>query len=473
MDVLMAAAELSPYAQATRAGDAVAALSKVLSQNGHDVTVALPRYAGFEAGGLLMARRLTPLKLGDETAVTVLDGQLASGVKIVLFDAPELFERAGVFADETGKDYPDNVHRFGLICRAVAALVDQRAAHGQPFDVVHLYDWPVAPVAALLGAAHGALPTVLTLQDPAAQGSFAHRDAAAAGYPEAVLRLGRVSNRFNCLKTGLAAARVITTPSEAITTALTQTDQYGAVSAAARERDAAEILSIPGGLDYSVYNPATDAAIKSRYHAEDLANKGTCRTHILGRHGLEFGAQRPLLAVLLGDEAGLELFKRARKGLLKSDCSIIVVWLGARGSAKPLPEPEADRLAVVDGLDDPGLRGLAAGADFLACLVRDDPDGWYPKLGQRYGALPIALQTSAAATAVVDCDAQLTTGTGFVASEEPMAGLIAAVQRARAAFVSERWPALQRRVMRLDLSWDRPARRYVQAYRLAARRAAT
>jgi starch synthase len=27
-----------------------------------------------------------------------------------------------------------------------------------------------------------------------------------------------------------------------------------------------------------------------------------------------------------------------------------------------------------------------------------------------------------------------------------------------------RWPALRRRVMRLDLSWERPARRYAKLY---------
>ena len=57
MDILMVSAELSPYARGSEVGDVVAGLSKALRQLGHRVTVALPRHPGFEAGGLLMARR--------------------------------------------------------------------------------------------------------------------------------------------------------------------------------------------------------------------------------------------------------------------------------------------------------------------------------------------------------------------------------------------------------------------------------
>jgi starch synthase len=65
VDILMVTAELAPYARASRAGDVVAALSKALCQLEHRVTVAIPRYPGFDAGGLLAARRLTPLKLAN------------------------------------------------------------------------------------------------------------------------------------------------------------------------------------------------------------------------------------------------------------------------------------------------------------------------------------------------------------------------------------------------------------------------
>ena len=79
----MVAAELAPYAAETATGGTLAALGKALCQAGHAVTVAMPRYRSFEVAGLLMARRLTPMSLPSGGPVTVLDGQLANGVKIV------------------------------------------------------------------------------------------------------------------------------------------------------------------------------------------------------------------------------------------------------------------------------------------------------------------------------------------------------------------------------------------------------
>src|SRR6185295_11239904 len=101
--------------------DVVSALSKALRLLGHKVTIALPRFPAIEAGGLMLARRLTPLVLpleGDRVEVTLFDGRLGSGVELLLLDVPGLFDRPGVYGDEEG-DYADNARRFGLFARAV------------------------------------------------------------------------------------------------------------------------------------------------------------------------------------------------------------------------------------------------------------------------------------------------------------------------------------------------------------------
>src|SRR5215216_517100 len=111
MDILMVSAELAPFARASEAAESVAALSKALRQLGHNVTVAMPKYPAFEAYGLLLARRSTPLALGRGAELTVFDGQLPSGVALVLFDAPGLFDRPGIYGED-GRDYSDNEQRL-------------------------------------------------------------------------------------------------------------------------------------------------------------------------------------------------------------------------------------------------------------------------------------------------------------------------------------------------------------------------
>ncbi|HYQ27185.1 MAG TPA: glycogen/starch synthase, partial [Polyangiaceae bacterium] len=139
MDILLALAELAPYVRETEACNSAAALVKALRQLGHRVTVAAPRSPGFEAGGLLAARRLTPLTLADGSEVNVLDGQLASGAELVLFDLPGLFDRDGIYG-EAGAPYVDNAARFATFARAVSALVEQRAQQGKAVEVVHAHD---------------------------------------------------------------------------------------------------------------------------------------------------------------------------------------------------------------------------------------------------------------------------------------------------------------------------------------------
>jgi starch synthase len=84
---------------------------------------------------------------------------------------------------------------------------------------------------------------------------------------------------------------------------------------------------------------------------------------------------------------------------------------------------------------------------------------------QRYGALPVAHATGGLYDTIVDCDAKLETGTGFLFEEASVDALLAAGERALSARTMPRWPGLVRRVMRLDRGWDRPGRRYEQLYR--------
>jgi starch synthase len=133
MDILFVATELWPYVKVGGLADVTASLTKALRGLGHKVTIALPRFPEFEASGLLVARRLTPLKIVlDKTTsravdVTVYDGRLASQVDLVLIDVAEaadktksIFDRASVYG-ERGEDYPDNAQRFAIFSRGCRA----------------------------------------------------------------------------------------------------------------------------------------------------------------------------------------------------------------------------------------------------------------------------------------------------------------------------------------------------------------
>ena len=469
----MVTTELSPYCRVSRAGDAVAALSKALCQLDHRVTVAAPRHPGFEASGLLAARRLTPLDVGGSAQVTVLDGQLPTGATLVLFDLPALFDkgaRTGGHGPARGALDAEAESALGLFNRAAAALAAQRESRGSPFEVAHLHDWASAGAAPLFAAAKAPVPTVLTVHDALARGLTSPDALAAFGATGTPSDECREGSSVSLLALGASAADAVTSVSSTVAADLADAARFGSLSRVLAQ-GGTPVTGIASGLDYAVYNPATDSALRSRYDAEDVANKGSAKAELLRTRGLDLDPDRPLVVAIVDDtESGGALVERSIDALLKNDVALFVLVqndaeLAERIGRRRLDFP--DRLAVASSDNDPVVRRSAAAADLVLLPAPYEATGFFARVAQRYGALPIVHGTGAHLDTVVDSDAALETGTGFVFDDSSVEGLLGATARGLSAYASPRWSALRRRVMRLDLAWDRPARRYVQVYRQA------
>ncbi|HEX5099960.1 MAG TPA: glycogen/starch synthase [Polyangiaceae bacterium] len=436
MDVLMVTAELSPYVRATPAGDVVLALTKGLRQLGHRVTLAMPRYAAFEEHGLLLARRLTPLSV-EGADVTVFDGQHSSGAELALFDIPGLGAPGALGAPEADARQVDG---FRLLGRAAAALVAQRRDQ-QPFDVVHAHDWPGGLVAASLASGP---PVVLSVYHP----------------------------RPAPLASGLERARIVVCPSPSYAATFSDAATSGALASTFAAL-AEPVVGVTSGLDYATYNPATDPALEARYDAEESDAKARTKGVVQRELRLELDIARPLVlfAAPLDAEHGADVVLEALTDLLRHPISIVVAATapgtldaGFRAAAAEYP----GSVAFVEARDAALVRRLHAAADLALVVPRDAPCELGQLVAQRYGAIPVAYAAGTALDTVVDVDAALETGTGFLFDRPERIELVGAVERALAGMATpDAWVRLRRRVMRLDLGWDRPARRYAQLYRRA------
>jgi starch synthase len=464
MDILLAVAELTPYVRETEACESAAALVKALRQLGHRVTVAAPRSPGFEAGGLLAARRLTPLTLEDGREVNVLDGQLASGAELVLFDLPGLFDREGIYGTG-GVEYTDNALRFSTFAKAVAALVGQRAELGKAVDVVHAHDAVACLVPLALRAQR--TPVVFTIHDIERRAEFPDSAREALGFGD--LSSLEVAGRLSGLASAISLAKVVTTVSSRYAQEIldpARSASLAGVLAALPE----PVLGIPGGVDYATCNPATDTALESRFDAEDPSNKGRSKVAALKKLELELELDRPLLVFLgdLGREAGSDALFEALPEIFKLDLALVVANTGSAVAAErflALAREYAGDFACVSHVDDRFARQLYAGADLALVVAAGGPGGNRQLFAQRYGAVPIAFATGGLVDAIVDADAELETGTGFLFDSLDAESLLGALSRAFSAYGNPAFARLRRRVMRLDLAWDRAARRYAQVYR--------
>ena len=458
----MVSSELAPVAKVGGLADAVAALSKTLSRLGHEVTVALPHYKVVEEAGLMLARRLSLLKLPCGEA-TVFDAKLSPGVQLCFFDIPGLYDRPGLY-DENGSAYPDNLKRFGMFCQAVAAYVEKRAAAGDGFDVVHVHDWPAALVTHLLRGK--GIRTVLTVHNAAHQGIFSMAEALQLGFVGP--GLGSEDGVLNALRVGIEAADAVSTVSPSYAREL-QTAEGSEGLRDLLEARGAGFQGILNGVDYASWSPSTDPNLVARYDAEDVGNKGRCKASLLAELEMSIDPNVPLFVALgrVCMQKGSDLLAEAIPVLARGSAQIIVAGEGD-------PELEARIVAAVDGCADVAIylgrvseamtHRLIAAADAVLMPSRFEPCGLVQQYAQRYGAAPIVRGTGGLADTVVDCDSALATGTGFVFDEPTGEALAATAARAVSAMQTSRWGELRRRIMRLDRSWERPARQYVRLY---------
>ena len=483
MEILFVTTELAPYVKVGGLADVSAALPKTLKSLGHRVTVVMPRYAAFEDSGLLMARRLTPLKLtlGEQThEVTVYDGRLSSQVELALVDAPGLFDRAGVYG-EKGEDYPDNALRFAVLSRAAAELARQRAGDGAPFDVVHANDWPTALVPKYMKDLGVKTPTVLTIHNVAHQGIFPKDALPALGLTWEDFTVGGIEfyGSVNLLKQGIISADTVTTVSPTYAKEI-QTAEHGhrldgvlraKGAAGAGVKPGARVLGIVNGVDYGVWNPATDSHLAARFDAEDASNKARCKGALRKELGFPVDPDVPIVASVgrvvsqKGTDLVAEVVPRIARG---SDAQIVIAGTGDAGIVAKLNaavEKTRGRAVYAGNASEALVHRIFAAADVVLVPSRFEPCGLVQLYAQRYGALPVARATGGLVDTIVDCDAKLETGTGFLFDEASADALYGAVQRALAAYATPRWGALRRRVMRLDRGWERAARQYEQTYK--------
>lgn len=504
MELYFVVTELSPVLRASNAADAVFSLTKALKSLGHRVTVAMPRYDAFERAGILVARRLTPMKLPGVTSpkvpseVVLFDARLSSGVDLVLFDAKgpdgeSLYH--GVEAKDLERIDPADalsVLRFSTLCRAAVEHARQRAIAGQPYDVLHAHDWATAPTTYLARDAEelAGLRTVLTLHDLEGQVVFGREALGALGLdaahftPETLEFYGGVS----FAKAGILAADAITAPSPAYAAALLTPEGGerldGVLRArAGRARHPEPVVGIQHGIDASVYNPAIDSALATRYDADDFSNKGRCKSALLKSLELEIAPERPLFVYTgrLDEPAVLAMLVEAARYILKQDGALLLgaqpalTESGLAGGGSAALEALRAELArapqqskLLQRCDEPTAHRLLAAADFVLVPALREPTGVPAARAQRYGAVPVASRTGGLVDAVVDADAALESGTGFLFDEPTGQALVGGIGRAFAAYANPRFAALVRRVLRLELGWDRPARRYAQLYRSLA-----
>jgi starch synthase len=495
---LYAASEVAGFAKTGGLADVAGSLPRALAERGVDCAVIMPLYRGVKNGS-------TPL---ENTGVAVevpigprnVRGAIFratlphSNVPIFFVDQPGFFDRddpargAGLYqhtaVDGSKRDYPDNCERFIFFSRAILEAI--RALDFWP-DIIHCNDWQTGLVPVYLrevyqASAHAwrakylTVRSFFTIHNMAYQGVFWHLDMPLTGLPWRLFNYEQLEfyGRLNFLKGGIVFADAITTVSPMYAREI-QTPYFGCGLHNVLARRARQLHGIVNGVDYRVWNPATDPHLSARYTALDVARgKAACKSALQRHYGLPEKPHTPLLGMVsrLVDQKGLDLLTESARGLMQHDLQLVVLGEGDPRHHAMLLDLRGRfpaRVGVTIAQEERLAHEIEGAADIFLMPSQFEPCGLSQLYSLKYGTVPLVRATGGLADTVVDATSanlEAGTATGFVFLPYTPAAFLETVHRALCVFCEhpEHWLALQRTGMSQDWSWSRSAAQYEELY---------
>jgi ADP-glucose type glycogen/starch synthase len=477
LKILMATAELVPFAKSGSVADVTAALSKELHRLGHDVRLVMPRYRQVDIARHGLKPIITDLPVpfgGQILPAAILEGRIGE-IPVYFVDCPTLYDRDGIYG------FGDEDARSTYFSRALLEMLPRL---GFSPDVIHLHDWFAAWVPNMIERLYADGPlaeiaTALTIHNLAAQGVFGFGALNLAGLESwGLQRVGvpGLDDVVNVLGRGIHYADVVNTVSERYAAEI-QTPEFGEGLDQNLRSHAHKLHGIIDGIDYELFDPERDPNIHHHYSASAPQAKALNRAELRTELGLD-QVDQPLCAMIsrFYDVKGLDLVEQAMPHLLQLGLQLVVVGTGDRRYEDMFRRWATERpgqVAVKVGFDAALAQRVYAGADMLWMPSRFEPCGLAQLIALRYGTIPVVRATGGLADTIHDYDPAKAVGNGFTFEGYDAWQFFAAVVRASQTYRhASLWSWLLRRAMTEDVSWSHSAQRYVQLYLagIAARR---
>jgi len=474
--VCLVTAELAPLAKAGGLGDVVAALTKLLHRDGHRVLPFLPLYAELDRRSVAVepVPGLSGLELAfgpHRYTYSVLRGRRDGGLPdVMLVDCPPLFDRPGLYGSA------DDEHlRFLLLARA--ALETCRRLDFAP-DIVHCHDWHTALLPLYLRTVYARDPlfartrSVLTIHNLGYQGILPAAAAPELGLGDAVRGLDAAAladGRINLLGQGIRDADAVSTVSPSYAREIC-TPEHGMGLDAVLCGRGEPVAGILNGVDYELWDPATDRLIPYRYSALNLGGKARMREALCSRLGLMAGGALVVgMVTRLAWQKGIELLFDALPGALAGGRMSLAVLGGGEPHYEAffaeLAAAHPGRAAFVRGHDEQLAHWIEAGSDAFLMPSFYEPCGLSQMYSLRYGTVPIVRRTGGLADSVVQFDPASGAGTGIL-FDAPSPGAVRAALETAARLHADptAWARAIANGMAVDHSWEGRFGQYLDLY---------
>ena len=468
--------ECHPFVKTGGLGDVMYALPRQMVKLNCDVRVILPRYAcipqKFQEKMEYRGEFYMDLgNTGRNYYVGIME-YVCDGVVYDFIDNQEFFSSGNPYTNLV-----DDIPKYCFFSKAALAALNY--LNWIP-DIVHCHDWQAALVPVYLRTLFKDSPvgharSILTIHNLRFQGIYNIPTIRYwSGLPNEVFQMGALKDGYqdaNMLKGGIAYADRVTTVSGTYAGEI-QTAEYGEHLEGHLRYHSGKLRGIVNGIDYDMWNPATDPALAEHYDLGNVLDHKMANKLALQKElGLEQDEGKFVIGLIsrLTNQKGLDLVSSIIPMVLDGNTQVVVLGTGDReyeDTFRYYESAHRGTFCACIQYDEARAHRIYAGADALLVPSRFEPCGLTQLNAMHYGTLPIVRETGGLKDTVEPYNTFTGDGNGFTFDRYDAGLLLDAINRAKTLYFTNRyhWDEVVQRDMAKDVSWENSARQYKNLY---------
>ncbi|MFH1397708.1 MAG: glycogen synthase GlgA [Candidatus Omnitrophota bacterium] len=457
MKIAVCASEVVPFAKTGGLADVAGALPIALETQGQEVIVVMPYYKAIRN-----VKNIKISRLNDKISYSV----IGKNVLVYFIENNKYFNRDGLYGDKNG-DHPDNLDRFSYYCKEALNLL--KVIKFIP-DVIHCHDWQAGLIPVYLKTTYAAdafyknIRTMFTIHNIGYQGLFPKSEFLKLGLDWSLFTIDTLEfyDKINILKGGLVFSDLITTVSSTYSQEI-QTKEFGFGLESILIKRRESVFGILNGLDYSLWDPATDKFIAKNYSLKTIADKNKCKEDLQKACKLPLKKDIPLFGIVsrLAEQKGFDLLAADMDKICRMKAQLVILGTGdlkyhqlLEGIVRKYPKVISLNLKF----DDTLAHKIYAGSDIFLMPSKYEPCGLGQLISLKYGTIPLVFKTGGLADTV-------NKDNGFIFDKYDAGVLLKMIKKSIEVFNDqEKWSSLMLKAMKCDFSWGESAKKYIELY---------
>ncbi|MCD8082434.1 MAG: glycogen synthase GlgA [Clostridiales bacterium] len=473
-NILFVASEAVPFIKTGGLADVVGSLPKCFDRENYDVRVMIPKYLCIKEKwreGMTYVNHFYMDYLGQSRYVGIMQYEY-EGVTFYFIDNESYFGGEKPYAGGLW-----DLEKFSFFCNAALSALP---VIGFRPDLIHCHDWQTGLIPVYLkdgfqgGEFFRGIKSVITIHNLKFQGVWDVKTIQNFSMlPDYYFTPDKLEayKDGNMLKGGIVFADAVTTVSQTYADEI-KTPFYGDGLDGLMRARANSLRGIVNGIDYDVFNPATDTMIAQTYDAKNFRKeKGKNKKDLQAQLGLPVDERKFTIGIVsrLTDQKGFDLIQSVMDELCSDDVQLIVLGTGDEKYENMFRHYDwkyHDRVSAQIYYSDELSHKIYAGCDAFLMPSLFEPCGLSQLMALRYGTVPIVRETGGLKDTVEPYNEYESKGTGFSFANYNAQEMLDTVRYAKYVYYDKKreWNKIIDRAMAADFSWQASAKKYQEMY---------